>query len=55
LINFVQKWETKYPSLKSFKSQRNIAYFTYLDFPAEIQRITTNRQKTIGQRATFSS
>lgn len=39
LINFVQKWETKYPSLKSFKSQRNIAYFTYLDFPAEIQRM----------------
>lgn len=39
LINFVQKWETKYPSLKGFKSELNIAYFTYLDFPAEIQRM----------------
>lgn len=39
LINFVKKWETKYPSLKSFKSERNIAYFTYLDFPVEIQRM----------------
>lgn len=39
LINFVQKWEIKYPSLKNFKSDRNIAYFTYLDFPSEIQRM----------------
>jgi transposase-like protein len=36
---FVKKWETKYPSLKSFKNKRNIAYFTYLDFPPEIQRM----------------
>lgn len=39
LVKFVNKWEAKYPSLKSFKNERNIAYFTYLDFPSEIQRM----------------
>jgi len=39
LINFVEKWEAKYPSIKSFKNERNIAYFTYLDYPPEIQRM----------------
>lgn len=39
LINFVQKWESKYPSIKSFKNERNIAYFTYLDYPPQIQRM----------------
>ena len=39
LTKFVEKWEAKYPSLKSFKNERNIAYFTYLDFPPEIQRM----------------
>jgi putative transposase len=39
LIKFVENWEAKYPSLKGFKNERNIAYFTYLDFPVEIQRM----------------
>jgi putative transposase len=39
LTNFVTKWEGKYPSLKSYKNERNIAYFTYLNYPAEIQRM----------------
>ncbi|MBF6653635.1 transposase [Flavobacterium columnare] len=39
LINFVQKRESKYPSIKSFKNERNIAYFTYLDYPPQIQRM----------------
>ena len=39
LINFVKKWKTKYPSLSSFENERNIAYFTYLDYPAQIQRM----------------
>lgn len=39
LITFVQKWISKYPSLKSFKNIRNTAYFTYLDYPATIQRM----------------
>lgn len=39
LITFVQKWINKYPSLKSFKNIRNTAYFTYLDYPARIQRM----------------
>ncbi|MEB3800114.1 IS256 family transposase [Flavobacterium columnare] len=39
LINFVQKRKSKYPSIKSFKNERNIAYFTYLDYPPQIQRM----------------
>ena len=39
LTNFVEKWESKYPSLKGFKRERNIIYFTYLDYPPEIQRM----------------
>lgn len=44
LINFVGKWEKKYPTVKKYKAERNIAYFTYMDFPAALQRIiyTTN-------------
>jgi putative transposase len=43
-INFVTQWEKKYSSLKKYKAQRNIAYFTYIDFPALVQRsiYTTN-------------
>lgn len=37
-INFVCKWEKKYPSMKKYKNERNIAYFTYMDFPTQIQR-----------------
>jgi transposase-like protein len=39
LCKFVELKEKAYPSLKSFKNARNIAYFTYLDFPVEIQRM----------------
>jgi Transposase and inactivated derivatives len=39
LCTFVDKYVGKYPSLKRYKSQRNIAYFTYLDYPEEIQRM----------------
>lgn len=39
LITFVEKWISKYPSLKSFKNIRNTAYFTYLDYPITIQRM----------------
>jgi putative transposase len=43
-INFVDKWEKKYPTLKKYKARHNIAYFTYMDFPVEVQRsiYTTN-------------
>ena len=41
---FVDKWEKKYPSLKKYKSQRMIYYYTYLNYPKSIQRMiyTTN-------------
>mgnify|MGYP003485066170 CR=1 FL=1 len=39
LCNFVEKYKGKYPSLKSFSNQRNIAYFTYLNYPSSIQRM----------------
>jgi putative transposase len=44
LCNFVEKHQGKYPSLKSFSNERNIAYFTYLNYPASVQRMiyTTN-------------
>ena len=43
-ISFVAKWEKKYPILKKYKADRNIAYFTYMDFPVQVQRCiyTTN-------------
>ena len=43
-ITFVAKWEKKYPILKKYKADRNIAYFTYIDFPVQVQRCiyTTN-------------
>ena len=43
-ITFVAKWEKKYPILKKYKADRNIAYFTYMDFPVQVQRYiyTTN-------------
>ena len=39
LLSFVEKWVKSYPSLKSFKNERNTAYFTYLNYPASIQRM----------------
>ena len=43
-ITFVVRWEKKYPVLKKYKAERNIAYFTYMDFPVQVQRCiyTTN-------------
>ena len=43
-ITFVEKWERKYPALRKYKTERNSAYFTYMDFPAQVQRCiyTTN-------------
>ena len=43
-ITFVAKWEKKYPILKKYKADRNIAYFTYMDFSVQVQRCiyTTN-------------
>ena len=32
LITFVAKWERKYPILKKYRADRDIAYFTYMDF-----------------------
>ena len=37
-ITFVVRWEKKYPVLKKYKAERNIAYFTYMDFPIQVQR-----------------
>lgn len=39
LCNFVVKYQKSYPSLKSFSNERNIAYFTYLNYPITIQRM----------------
>ena len=43
-ITFVEKWERKYPALRKYKAERNSAYFTYMDFPVQVQRCiyTTN-------------
>ncbi len=39
LCTFVDKYITKYPRLKRFKELRNTGYFTYLEYPKEIQRM----------------
>ena len=39
LQEFIDKWEPKYPTLKSYRNQRNIYYFTYTQFPDSIQRM----------------
>lgn len=39
LCNFVEKHKKTYPSLKSFSNQRNVGYFTYLNYPVSIQRM----------------
>ena len=64
-ITFVNRWEKKYPVLRKYKAQRNIAYFTYMDFPVEVQRCiyTTNwierlnrkYKRTIKMRAAMPS
>lgn len=40
-VTFVDRWEKKYPTLKKYKTERNMAYFTYMDFPKEVQRVYT--------------
>lgn len=42
--NFVEKWSKIYPGFSKFKHERNIAHFTYLQFPPQVQRMiyTTN-------------
>ena len=44
IITFVAKWKKKYPILKKYKTDRNIAYFTYMDLSVQVQRriYTTN-------------
>ena len=39
LCSFVDKYIKKYPLLKRYKALRNVAYFTYLEYPEEIQRM----------------
>lgn len=36
---FVSCWESKYPNIKSYSNERNIAYFTYLEYPVCIRRM----------------
>ena len=42
-ITFVNQWEKKYPVLRKYKGL-DIAYFTYMNFPVEVQKCiyTTN-------------
>ena len=55
-ITFVARWEKKYPVLKKYKAERNIAYFTYMDFPIQdkgayttdwIERLNRKYKRTI--------
>lgn len=39
LCTFVDQYIRKYPRLKRFKETRNIGYFTYLEYPRDIQRM----------------
>ena len=39
LCKFADRYKKSYPSLKSLSNNRNIAYFSYLDYPAPIQRM----------------
>jgi transposase-like protein len=39
LCKFVEQHKKSYPSLKSLSNDRNIAYFSYLNYPAPIQRM----------------
>ncbi|QUB52416.1 transposase [Prevotella nigrescens] len=52
LITFVAKWKRKYPILKKYRADRNIAYFTYMDFPVQMQRCiyTTNWIERLNRR-----
>lgn len=39
LQKFIDKWESKYPALKSYRNTRNSYYFTYTQYPGTIQRM----------------
>lgn len=39
LCSFIDKYIKKYPLLKRYKAARNVAYFTYLEYPEEVQRM----------------
>ncbi|KAB1155675.1 transposase [Flavobacterium luteum] len=39
LCKFTEKYKKSYPSLKTLSSDRNVAYFSYLEYPATIQRM----------------
>lgn len=39
LQKFIDKWESKYPALKSYRNTRNSYYFTYTQYPGAIQRM----------------
>lgn len=43
-LEFVEKWQKKYPSFKAMKNHRYILYFTYLNYHVQIRRMiyTTN-------------
>ena len=43
-ITFADRWAKKYPALRRYRTERSIAYFTYMDFPEQVQRCiyTTN-------------
>lgn len=43
-VTFADQWGKKYPALRRYRTERSIAYFTYMDFPTRVQRCiyTTN-------------
>ncbi len=51
-ITFVEKWERKYPALRKYKAERNSAYFTYMDFPTQVERCiyTTNWTERLNRK-----
>ena len=65
LITFVAKWERKYPILKKYRADRDIAYFTYMDFlckckgayirPTWIERLNRRYKRTIRMRTSMPS
>ena len=65
LIPFVAKWEEKYPILKKYRADRNIAYFTYMDFLCKykgaiyttnwIERLNRKYKRTIRMRTSMPS
>ena len=65
LITFVAKWERKYPILKKYRADRDIAYFTYMDFLCKckgaiyttnwIERLNRKYKRTIRMRTSMRS